>query len=87
MGFKTGGEEMNTIDPINVLKVRMEDLGLKQKDLIKYIGSQGGASSILNRKRKLSKAIVKRLFKAELLTNAAVLGWLLDIKIPKRMQL
>ena len=35
-------------DPIQVLKMKMEYLGLKQKDLIPYIGSKSTVSKILS---------------------------------------
>ena len=48
-------------DPIEAVKFRMEQLGLKQKDLAKTIGFKSRVSEILNRKRKLSLAMIRRL--------------------------
>ncbi len=48
-------------DPIEAIKIRMEDLGLDRKDLEDVIGSKGRISEILNRKRPLTLPMVQRL--------------------------
>ena len=48
-------------DPIEAIKFRMDQQGLTQKDLEPFIGSSGRVSEVLNRKRKLSLAMIKRL--------------------------
>lgn len=48
-------------DPIEAIKFRMEQLGLKQKDLANIIGLKSRASEILNRKRKLTVDIIRKL--------------------------
>jgi HTH-type transcriptional regulator / antitoxin HigA len=48
-------------DPIEAIKIRMEDLGLDRKDLEDAIGSKGRISEILNRKRPLTLPMVQRL--------------------------
>ncbi|MBZ0093878.1 MAG: transcriptional regulator [Sulfuricella sp.] len=48
-------------DPVEAIKFRMEQQGLTQKDLVPYIGSSGRVSEVLNRKRRLSLQMVKRL--------------------------
>ena len=48
-------------DPIEAIKFRMEQQGLGQKDLVKYIGSQSKVSEVLNRKRPLSIAMLREL--------------------------
>jgi len=48
-------------DPIEAIKIRMEDLGLHRKDLEDVIGSKGRISEILNRKRPLTLPMVQRL--------------------------
>ena len=50
-------------DPIEAIKIRMEDLGLDRKDLEDVIGSKGRISEILNRKRPLTLPMVQRLSK------------------------
>ena len=49
-------------DPIEAIKIRMEELNLKNKDLAPYFGSASKASEVLNRKRPLTFAMVKRLY-------------------------
>ena len=41
-------------DAVEAIKFRMDQLGLKQSDLAKYLGGRSRASEILNRKRKLT---------------------------------
>lgn len=48
-------------DPIEAIKVRMEDLNLKAVDLIPYIGNKGNVSKILNRKRPLTLEMIRNL--------------------------
>ena len=48
-------------DPIEAIKFRMEQQGLKPKDLAPYIGSQSKVSEVLNRKRPLSLAMIRAL--------------------------
>lgn len=48
-------------DPIEFIKIRMEDLGLKDKDLVPYIGDKAVVSKILNRRRKLSIDMIRSL--------------------------
>lgn len=48
-------------DPIEAIQFRMEQQGLKQPDLIPFIGSKSKVSEILNRKRSLSLAMIRRL--------------------------
>jgi HTH-type transcriptional regulator / antitoxin HigA len=48
-------------DPIEAIKVRMEDLRLSRKDLESCIGSRERVSDILNRKRPLTLPMIRRL--------------------------
>lgn len=48
-------------DPISAIKFRMEQQGLKQKDLVAYIGSQPKVSAVLNGTRELSKEMIRKL--------------------------
>ena len=48
-------------DPIEAIKIRMEEMQLKQKDLILMIGSSSRVSDILNRKRKLTVEMIRNL--------------------------
>ncbi len=48
-------------DPIEAIKFRMEQLGYKQSDLAKVIGLKSRVSEILNKKRKLSIDMIRKL--------------------------
>ncbi len=48
-------------DPIEAIKFRMEQLGLKQKDLIEVVGFKSRVSEILNKKRKLTLDMIRKL--------------------------
>jgi len=59
-------------DPIDAIKVKMDELGLKNKDLIGKVGSKGYVSSILNKKKPLTLELAK-FFHQELNIPAEVL--------------
>lgn len=48
-------------DPIEAIKFRMEQLNYSQNDLAEIIGLKSRASEILNRKRKLSLDMIRKL--------------------------
>jgi HTH-type transcriptional regulator / antitoxin HigA len=50
-------------DPIEAIKIRMEEMHLKQIDLIPDIGGKSRVSEILNRKRKLTVEMIRNLNK------------------------
>jgi len=50
-------------DPIEAIKVRMEQMHLKQKDLVPYIGNKSKVSEVLNRKVGLSLMMITNLAK------------------------
>lgn len=52
---------MDLPDPIDALKFRMEQLGLSRKDLEPLIGTRTRVAEVLNRKRSLSIAMIRRL--------------------------
>lgn len=47
--------------PVEAIRFRMDQLGLKQKDLVPYIGSAGKVSEVLNGKRPLSLSMIRAL--------------------------
>jgi HTH-type transcriptional regulator/antitoxin HigA len=51
-------------DPIEAIKFRMEQQGLKRKDLEPLIGTRTRVADVLNRKRNLSIGMIRRLHKA-----------------------
>ena len=48
-------------DPIEAIKFRMEQSGLRQKDLIPLLGSRSKVSEILSGKRTLSLTMIRNL--------------------------
>jgi HTH-type transcriptional regulator/antitoxin HigA len=50
-------------DPIEAIKIRMQELQLKQVDLVDVIGSKSRVSEVLNRKRKLTIEMIRNLTK------------------------
>jgi HTH-type transcriptional regulator / antitoxin HigA len=50
-------------DPIEAIKIRMEELELKQVDLIDVMGGKNRVSEVLNRKRKLTIEMIRNLTK------------------------
>lgn len=48
-------------DPIDSICFRMEQMGLKNKDLVPYIGSPSKVSEVLSRKRPLSLKMIRQL--------------------------
>ena len=48
-------------NPVEAIRFRMEQYGLKDKDLIPYIGQSGRVSEILNYKRKLTLSMIRKL--------------------------
>lgn len=51
-------------DPIEAIKIRMEEMQLKQVDLIQDLGGKSRVSEILNRKRKLTVDMIRNLNKS-----------------------
>ncbi len=50
-------------DPIEAIKFRMEQTGLKKTDLSRYLGGRNRSTEILNRKRGLSIRMMRVLHK------------------------
>ena len=48
-------------DPIEAIKIRMEEMNMKQKDLVGIIGGKSRVSEILNRKKRLTVDMIREL--------------------------
>ncbi len=59
-------------DPIDAIRSKMNDLGLKNKDLVGKVGSKGYVSAILNKRKPLTLELA-RLFHLELGIPAEIL--------------
>jgi len=52
---------INPPDPVSAIKFRLEQMELASKDLVPLLGSKSKVSEVLNRKRKLSLAMIRSL--------------------------
>jgi len=50
-------------DPIEVIKFRMEQNNLRNKDLAEILGSKSKASEVLNKKRRLTLNMIRKINK------------------------
>ena len=48
-------------DPIEAIRIRMEEMHIKQVDLIPEIGGKSRVSEVLNKKRKLTVDMIRKL--------------------------
>ena len=53
--------QLPSLDPIEAIKIRLEDLGLKNKDLEPIMGDPGNISKILKGKRSLTVDMIRGL--------------------------
>ena len=49
------------LDPIEVIKLKMQEQGLKARDIEPFIGSKGHVSSILSGRRELTLKMAQKL--------------------------
>lgn len=59
--YETKHQPVPPPDPIEAIRFRMDQLGLKATDLTAYIPSKSKVSEILNRKRPLSLSMIRAL--------------------------
>lgn len=59
--YESERDPMDPPDPIEAIKFRMEQEGLTRRDLESIIGSRTRIAEVLNRKRGLSIAMIRRL--------------------------
>jgi HTH-type transcriptional regulator/antitoxin HigA len=52
---------MDSLEPIDAIKFRMEQLGINQQGLVPFIGSKSKVSEVLNNKRPLTLSIMRSL--------------------------
>lgn len=51
-------------DPIEAIRFRLEQMGKEPKDLVPILGSRSRVSEVLNRRRSLSVAMIRKLHDA-----------------------
>lgn len=59
--FESTHYPMDPPDPIDAIKFRMDQMGLKSKDLVPFIGSASKVSEVLSHKRPLSLNMIRKL--------------------------
>ncbi|MCC1485619.1 helix-turn-helix domain-containing protein [Winogradskyella immobilis] len=59
--YETDNFPIGMPDPISAINFRMEQMGLKQKDLVEMIGFKSRVSEIMNKKRKLTLDMIRKL--------------------------
>lgn len=59
-------------DPIDAIKLKMQEMGLKNKDLVGKVGTKGYVSALLNKRKPLTLELA-RLFHRELHIPAEIL--------------
>jgi HTH-type transcriptional regulator/antitoxin HigA len=59
--YETKHYAIESPDPIEAIKIRMEEMNLKQKDLIGVIGGKSRVSEILNKKKRLTVEMIRKL--------------------------
>jgi HTH-type transcriptional regulator/antitoxin HigA len=65
---------IETADPIEAIRFRMEQMGLERNDLEPLIGSRAGVSEILNRRRGLSLKMIRTLHEELNIPLEALIG-------------
>ena len=75
-------------DPVEAILFRMEQQGLKQKDIAELVGGRNRASEILSRKRPLTLPMIRALHKklgisTELLVREPAAEYRVERKFPK----
>ncbi|HVU97400.1 MAG TPA: helix-turn-helix domain-containing protein [Puia sp.] len=55
--------EMPDVDPVGLIKIRMEEFGYKATDLAKEYGDKGTVSKVLNYKQALSLTMIRKFSK------------------------
>jgi HTH-type transcriptional regulator/antitoxin HigA len=53
--------QIDAPDPIEAIKIRMEEMQLRQVDLADALGGKNRVSEVLNRKRKLTLDMIRKL--------------------------
>lgn len=52
--------DLPEVDPVELIKIRMEDFGYKSADLAKEYGDKGTVSKVLNYKQTLSLTMIRK---------------------------
>ncbi len=58
--FEEKTSELPEVDPVELIKIRMEDFGYKPADLAREYGDKGTVSKVLNYKQALSLTMIRK---------------------------
>lgn len=58
--FENQNSDLPEVDPIETIKIRMEDFGYNSTDLAKVYGDKGTVSKVLNYKQALSITMIRK---------------------------
>jgi HTH-type transcriptional regulator/antitoxin HigA len=61
-------------DPVEAIKFRMEQMGLRQSDIARFLGGKNRASEVLSRKRPLSLRMIRNLHRNLNIPSDSLLG-------------
>lgn len=61
--YESKTSSLPELDPIEFIKIRMEDFGFKAADLAKEYGDKGTVSKVLNYKQPLSLTMIRKFSK------------------------
>ncbi|WP_373708575.1 type II toxin-antitoxin system HigA family antitoxin [Kaistella sp.] len=59
--FENEHYQIEAPDPIEAIRIRIEEMDLKQKDMVEIIGSKSKTSEVLNRKKRLTLDMIRNL--------------------------
>lgn len=59
--YEAKHHDIEVPDPIEAIKFRMDQMGLKDTDLTQFVGQRSRVSEILNKKRALSLKMIRNL--------------------------
>jgi HTH-type transcriptional regulator / antitoxin HigA len=61
VAYEAAHDPIDLPEPIEAIEAHMAERGLRQADLAQLLGSRSSASAILNRKRPISLAVIRKL--------------------------
>ena len=61
--YESKWSELAEVDPVEMIKIRMEDFGYKSADLAEVYGDKGTISKVLNYKQSLSLTMIRKFSK------------------------
>lgn len=66
--------KFSAVDPIEAIKFRMEQQGLRQKDVVHIFGGKNRVSEVLSRKMSLTLKMIKNLHRELKIPYESLLG-------------